>query len=259
MVLRLASCLVPRSERVEWLSEWQAELFYVHERHASRATMFCLGAFQDALWIRRNRTDEPARALVQLASPAGCLSVLAVLAATAVLLAYCLPGVPGVPYPVRAFLLPISVAVLILPAVTHFSLGECPRNCRARRRWFLAVKIALMLPLVYFGTRDLSWLIAPQIQPHGWLIGYVIGFRWVLVDQRRRCPVCLRRLACPTRIGCASQVLLEWYGTELICTRGHGLMHVPELPESSYAAQTWLQLDGSWRGLFSRGSKTRPA
>ena len=45
-------------------------------------------------------------------------------------------------------------------------------------------------------------------------------------------------------------MLLAWYGTELICVKGHGLLHVPEIPTSSYSRQRWLRLDPSWRELF---------
>jgi hypothetical protein len=53
----------------------------------------------------------------------------------------------------------------------------------------------------------------------------------------------------PTSIGEPSRTLLEWYGTELICGRGHGLLHVPEI-RNSYSEQRWLHLDSSWSSLF---------
>jgi hypothetical protein len=155
-----------------------------------------------------------------------------------------------------AFLLMIAISGVILPAVTTLSLGEYPANRHAHsrapefRRWvFLASKIALVLPIVLFGSVDVFSLIAVGLQPHGLIVGSVVAFRWVLADQRRRCPVCLRLLSNPTRIGQPSRTLLEWYGTELLCTKGHGLLHVPEI-RNSYSEQRWLHLDSSWSSLF---------
>jgi hypothetical protein len=63
-------------------------------------------------------------------------------------------------------------------------------------------------------------------------------------------PGVLRLLTNPTLIGEASHTFLEWYGTELFCARGHGLLHVPEMP-TSYNTQHWSDLDSSWGSLFS--------
>ena len=147
-----------------------------------------------------------------------------------------------------ALLLMMAISGMVLPAITSLSLGEYPAN--HLRRWiFLAAKFALVLPIVLFGTLDVFSLIAIHLQPHALFVASVIGFRWVLVDQRRRCPVCLRVLTNPTPIGEPSRTLLEWYGTELVCTRGHGLLHVPEI-RNSYSEQVWLRLDSSWNSLF---------
>lgn len=279
-LLRIASLLTPAAKRADWFAEWSAELQFVHEHRREVSTRFCFGAFRDALWLRRNQPERHPRGLFHLDSPVRCLAFLSVCAAATVLLYFGLaPSAPSAaapadtsmaagraesakrvrPLPVPkifgqpefAILLVIAMSLLILPSVTTLSIGEYSGKFRARRWIFLAVKIALILPLVYFGSFDIGALVAPQMQSHGLIVGYVTGFRWALVDQRRRCPECLRRLACPTAIGCSSHLLLEWYGTELICTSGHGLMHVPEIPTSSYSVQRWVQLDPSWRGLFN--------
>ena len=49
-ILRSASLLVPGPHRAEWFAEWTAELWHVNRG----ATAFCLGAFRDAFWLRRN-------------------------------------------------------------------------------------------------------------------------------------------------------------------------------------------------------------
>jgi hypothetical protein len=160
--------------------------------------------------------------------------------------------------PLIAFLVVILVACLILPATTSLSLGEYPATgcsppwAKRLRRWiFLAIKIAFLLLIVYCGSFDLAYFSSVGIQTHAMLWGCVFGFRWALIDQRRRCPVCLRMLTNPARIGRPSQNLLAWYGTELICVRGHGLLHVPEITTSWSGTQRWLYLDHSWSNLFS--------
>jgi hypothetical protein len=146
------------------------------------------------------------------------------------------------------YLFPLALSLILLSGTTSLALGEYPTNRETRlRRWiFFGVKIALILPIVIGGVS----LITVNLQAHGVIAASLIGFRWALVDQRRRCPVCLRLLSNPTRIGGPSQTFLEWYGTELICAQGHGLLYVPEIPSSCYSVQRWQYLDPSWSSLF---------
>jgi hypothetical protein len=114
------------------------------------------------------------------------------------------------------------------------------------RRLFLrisAVKVTLAAAIVVFGILDLGSASAVEIRPHGLLVGFVLAFRWAIRDQRGRCPVCLRRLTNPIRFGGPSHAFLDWYGTELICAAGHGMMHVPEIPTSCYPEPRWVSLD----------------
>jgi hypothetical protein len=139
----------------------------------------------------------------------------------------------------------IALSVLIVSATTSLALGEYGQS--PFRRIFLAVKIAdHRSPAVPSTWHPISM----SFQSHGLLIGLIVGLRWALVDQRRRCPVCLRVLTNPTRIGGPSHTFLDWYGTELICARGHGLLYVPEIPTSCYSTQRWQSLDPSWTSLF---------
>lgn len=157
-----------------------------------------------------------------------------------------------------AGLLMFLVSLLFLAATMPLALGEYPANRYSpagpmrRCRWvFLAVKIALLLVMVCCGSLDLASITSLIILPYSLLVGLILALRWALIDQRRRCPVCLRLLSNPTRIGGPSQTFLEWYGTELICAQGHGLLYVPEIPTSCYSTQRWQYLDPSWSGLFS--------
>jgi hypothetical protein len=103
-LLRSASILVPTSQRAEWWREWHSELWHVrhicaHAGNASRdaereVTAFCLGAFQDALSLRRhNRGPEKAASAAFQGSAAQCIVFLAAVLAASYAIALMLPGV----------------------------------------------------------------------------------------------------------------------------------------------------------------------
>ena len=254
----LAACLlVPGTEREEWLAEWRSELWYLRRDGGSSMANFCLGSFRDAWWLRRHQADAARKARRWLQSPGSFMAMLMALALVACSVAGFISAFQP-PHMERPFLWPqlfmLGTALLLLRIGTPLEWTEYPwvRGVRLRCWIFLGLKTVLVLVIVFFGTLDLGPIIAvAPLRPHATLIGYVVGLRWVLRDQRRRCPVCLRLLANPVRMGVASHLLLEWYGTELICLKGHGLLHVPEIPTSSYSGQRWLRLDPSWRELFS--------
>jgi hypothetical protein len=270
-ILRSASLVVPRESRAEWLAEWNSELWYVlqkSDRAPNRlwsdreALSFCLGAFKDAMWLRRHACSSCPRKRRWLQSSSHCLVFLAAVAASAISGFFRSSG----PYDTimrtaqdRAGVLAqvwlIAIALLVLPVTTTLALGEYPANQRSPvrakrfRRWlFLGIKFALALSIVFCGSLDLASITG--LQPHATLVAYLLAFRWVLVDQRNRCPVCLRLLTNPATIGQPSQTLTGWYGTEYFCARGHGLMYVPEIT-TSYSTQRWQDLDPSWGNLFS--------
>jgi hypothetical protein len=116
--------------------------------------------------------------------------------------------------------------------------------------------MTLVPPLVLLSSIAITW--GPALSPDtAFLIQFVTGvptllfaLRWIFHDQRRRCPECLRLLSNPARVGQASRNFLAWNGTELLCVRGHGLLHIPELPTSWFSTQRWLVLDASWLCLF---------
>ena len=292
VLLRLASWIVPRPTRPDWLAEWRAELHHVTRIDPPRAFTFALGAFRDALWLRRH--DESPRPAL-LASPFHTLGLLALLATFGVLcrpaplpedvvkirphgrdtvtydqyraLAGRLPegilavafyprapgardghllarvatiqrapfrhiaigselvdSVPLAPHPTALGLIVLFgvAAVLTLPALTPIS--------GSRARLFFAAKLALALTAA-FCTQGI-----------GLLIGIVLAIRWAFADQRRRCPVCLRKLATPVSFGCLGHTLLDWHGAEYICPQGHGLLQVSATPASPYAPRQWVRL-----------------
>jgi hypothetical protein len=165
----------------------------------------------------------------------------------------------------QVFLFAVFLACLALPATTSLPLGEYrvsshkPTWPTRVRRWaFLACKLALLLPIVYLVSIDLAYL---RISTNSDMPIYIelisafsfclFGLRWMLRDQRERCPVCLGKLTHPARVGEPSRSFLAWNGTELICVGGHGLLHVPEITTSWFGEQRWLYLDPSWRVLFA--------
>ncbi len=103
LLLRGASLLVPVSHRGEWLREWRAELWHLRNQSARSAfcswreefasTRFCSGAFQDALFFRREFGSgwKPFAPLAE--SPSKCLLFLCALLAACYLFTVILPGV----------------------------------------------------------------------------------------------------------------------------------------------------------------------
>jgi hypothetical protein len=103
-MLKVAAILVPRAARAEWLEEWRAELWHVwhicnqndgpaalHQKE--EITAFSLGAFKDALWLRRNHASSAPRQWFRAGMPSRCILVFTVLAAASLLIAYDCPSV----------------------------------------------------------------------------------------------------------------------------------------------------------------------
>jgi hypothetical protein len=256
-----ASRLAPAEERAEWLREWRAELWYVPPEQAPR---FCLGAFADAFWLRREAVACAGGLHLPMESAGGCLGVLAVSAMVSAAVSLVLPlhskwwpqpGMRLADLPAGWLLMLIYTAIFL--GAMRLAMGsaeapDAPSRGRLRRGLFFATKIALVQPAVFAGFLVvIAWKPIPVVGPFVMPMGLAWLVRWTIVDQRERCPECLRRLARPVRIGTVSKTFLDWHGAESVCDRGHGLMQVAEMPSSYGGAAKWLRLDGSWRGLFS--------
>jgi len=169
--------------------------------------------------------------------------------------------------PLRVFAFALFLALLALPAVTSISRSESsfsshrPSLLSRLCRWgFLAAKMSLGASIAYFASCDLAYWNISGFSPMAEFAQFIFAFviclftlRWAVLDQRHRCPVCLRRVTHPAQVGTASCTFLGWNGTEMICTGGHTLLHVPSLPTSWFGAQRWLYLDPSWEFLFAAG------
>ena len=102
-LLRAASLLAPQSERAEWWREWRSELWHVRRQCAPlrvvswpaerEVTAFCLGAFSDALCLRRHARPREAPAAASPGAPAQCLLWMALLLAASFAVSLLLPGV----------------------------------------------------------------------------------------------------------------------------------------------------------------------
>jgi hypothetical protein len=264
-ILRVASLLVPSDQRDAWIEEWRSELWYVDPR---RATPFCMGAFRDAFWLRRNSTAALKQSGIHLESPLSCLALLAALAAVSILIAMTVrvPDLPPGPFPPQrvsdlagACSMMLLFSALLLPGTLRVWRAPVNRHpmswpSRLRRGLFLALKIALLQPIMLCGF--IVELMMGQLGGFaslGFDAAVILALRWIIMDQQRRCPVCLRLLTAPVRIGTPSRTFLEWYGTESTCSRGHGLLHISEMSSGYSEKPQWLRLDDSWSGLFAKG------
>lgn len=151
------------------------------------------------------------------------------------------------------FLYATFLALATLPVIVPLERSELNLHAhelgwmrRLLRPLFYAAKLALVWPIAYFTSLDVAygWPQLPvDLQTYlqlatGFLV-CLFGVRWAMQDQYHRCPICLRRVAHPARVGFASNNLLAWSGTEMICTGGHTLLHIPGLPMSWFHAPRW--------------------
>jgi hypothetical protein len=244
-ILGAASLLAPRPRRAAWVAEWTSELWYIP---AGDSTIFCLGAFRDALWLRRNELH--GRSVLH--SPGSCLACLAGVAGLSVLIALSLPAPKTLhlrPADVPAgCVVMLAFSCLLLPGI-RLVMGRGPEyGFSLRRAIFLAAKIALVQPVMLCSFVMLLSIgtAVPFVPQLGMLSMWILTLRWVLTDQRQRCPECLRLLTNPVRIGSPSGTFLAWYGAESICSSDHGFLQEPGISASYAGRQQWLRL-GSTR------------
>jgi hypothetical protein len=159
----------------------------------------------------------------------------------------------------------VFLALLVLPGLSSVFLSDKAVST-IRLSWSLTVvrcafgaaKIAMILGIVYILPVDLAYCSTSGFAPAASCVQFLLtltlsifGFCWTVDDQRKRCPVCLRRVTHPARVGIASRTFLAWNGTELMCTGGHTLLYIPAAPTSWFYAPRWVYLDSSWKFLFA--------
>ncbi|HET9836927.1 MAG TPA: ABC transporter permease [Candidatus Angelobacter sp.] len=130
-------------------------------------------------------------------------------------------------------------------------------------RWwgFFLGKTLLLLAICFVGALEITGRVSimmtgsvhPLVGPFStwlFLVTAMIALSWSLHDQSRRCRLCLKRLGNEASVGMPGYLFLGWWGTELVCSDGHGMLHVPEMKSSWQEFDQWVSLDESWKPLF---------
>ena len=167
--------------------------------------------------------------------------------------------------PWRAFFIAMLMTLLALPASQPLSGGDArmeqqdlPRALKVRAAGFLFLQMALVVVssgLVALVIASITHCNDPtEENSFQAVVTFALALpllRVVLHGHRHRCPHCLQPLGHAAMVGSPSASFLDWYGVELACSQGHGLMHVPDMPTTWFPAPRWVALDASWSGLFS--------
>jgi hypothetical protein len=161
-------------------------------------------------------------------------------------------------------LLTISCAVWIVYARhADGGLGRPPTTLAARCRWwmfFVAKSVLLLIATGLLASAIAHWLsarfigsVSPMVDGLAlwlFLVMAVGPLSWSIRDQQKRCRTCLRRLGSAIRIGAPGHVLLNWSGTEMVCSQGHGVLYLPDAHANWLERDRWNTLDDSWAELF---------
>ncbi|HEY6274536.1 MAG TPA: ABC transporter permease [Terriglobales bacterium] len=160
----------------------------------------------------------------------------------------------------------LSLAGCLVLASARFAVTRTKRlklGFRCTLRWwsFLVVKILLLVSVCFVASLELTGRLSvvltggihPLVGPSStwfFLVIAMLSVSWALHDQSRRCRICLKRLGNEASVGAPSYLLLDWWGTELVCPQGHGVLHVPEMSSSWLEVDQWVCMDESWKPLF---------
>jgi hypothetical protein len=280
-LVRAASWIVPPEVRPPWRSRWEQGLrnwwTLVERGDQSSRTRgeICRAAFSEALRLRYG-TASPER-LVRGASCIPAVSAVLLLAlavftrgfpATRALIETARGHARG---PLRTLALTgaedrlvghsiVIAFALVVALVAAVTVGLRLRRYGWRYWGFLALKSVCAGALVTLAWLEGSQMLRGHLPSMGLkaiagglapALLYIAAFGWALAwsvkDQRRRCPVCLRRLALPVRMGSWASVF-DPPTTELLCESGHGRMCVCETAEGEL--ERWTESDATWRELF---------
>lgn len=290
-LVRMASWIVPRRMRTQWRLRWDSGLrdwWILVQRGelTSRAhpqmVRRCWGAVADAFWLRFSKRQFR----LWVRGPAFLLvAAAAVLLLTAVFsrgftatrglveitlgLHHPLPHTSQASLDVRentlvAHIVPIVFALVI--GIVLVTIRRLPLRPYGWRYWSLFVlktmAVMVIVPLLWIeigasirahmAVGPLRQLLGGLVFTWIFIVAFGCALAWSFADQRRRCPVCLQRLAMPVTIGSWASVF-EPVTTELLCEEGHGSLCMPETGTGE--PDRWTALDASWRELFDSNPK----
>ncbi len=161
-------------------------------------------------------------------------------------------------------LLAVTCAVWIVYARhSDRGLGRAPTSLADRCRWwlfFVAKSTLLLVATCLLASACVRWVcvhlvgsIYPMVNGVAlwfFLVLAIAPLSWSIHDQQKRCRTCLRRLGNAVRIGSPGHVLLNWSGTEMVCSEGHGILYLPDAHADWLERDRWNTLDASWADLF---------
>lgn len=166
-------------------------------------------------------------------------------------------------YVVFTVLALVGSLVVLAYRLVNSSGPKVRLSLRNNIRWwmFFSAKTVLLLATCFVvsleGTRRVFLMFNGVATPFAgpvstwlFLVTTVLALTWSLHDQCHRCRLCLKRLGQEIHVGAPASLFLDWCGTELVCSQGHGMLHVPEMHASWLEMEHWTSLDDSWKSLF---------
>ncbi len=160
----------------------------------------------------------------------------------------------------------LAAAIALVQLVR--SLGKAGEaGAGAPAYWlFFAAKVVVLLAVAAAAEAELAARNALNLYPSRFLFGLLIDWasvlaalfilRWAMLDQARRCPVCVRRLGVPVTSGSWSSALLEPATTEMLCDEGHGALNVADARSPFGEIRRWIAMEDSWRELLASENKS---
>ena len=146
------------------------------------------------------------------------------------------------PRRVRAWVLVRSYLMLFVKAAPVLSVLAV--------LWLAARESAALSPISYFSG------VASFFLMFVFALLCVAAVWQSLVDQRLRCPICLRKLTMPLPLGVIGSILFAIPGSEYICAYGHGTMFVPEPTSEGVRPPSWSEPRGLWADLAGVSSRS---